>query len=54
MGAAALGVIASHFTLALWWLSLTAPVELNTRLKEQGWTGYYESEFEFVRKLHPF
>ena len=54
VAAAALGVIASHLILALYWLSAFGPVELNTRLKEEGWTGYYRSQFEFARKLHPF
>ena len=54
VAAAALGMIASHFILALWWLSaMTGPVELIPLLKEEGWTGYYRSQFEFVRKLHP-
>lgn len=54
VAAAALGMIASHLILALYWFGLLGPVELNALLKEEGWTGYYRSQFEFVRKLHPF
>ena len=54
VAAAALGMIASHLILALYWFGLLGPVELNALLKEEGWTGFYRSQFEFVRKLHPF
>jgi hypothetical protein len=53
VASAALGIIASHLILALYWLSPLGPVEHNTRLKEEGWTGYYKSQFELARKLHP-
>jgi hypothetical protein len=54
VAAATLGIVASHLILALYWLSWFGPVERNAFLKGEGWTGFYRSQFEVARKLHPF
>jgi hypothetical protein len=54
VAAAALGIIASHFILALYWLSLPGPPDRSGVL-EEGWTHFYRSRFDSVlRNSHSF